>query len=129
MTLDRRIILVVRPVEAQQSWRALGARALHGWSCLDWENFHFYSASSCQTHAVTSDYLPFSSLPRQQRYLSQWMGKNGHARRPSDAPAYLNRSLTAAEQRELGSRMERKQMKEFMTVCYIAPLSLLFPSR
>ncbi|KIV99476.1 mitochondrial import inner membrane translocase subunit tim9 [Verruconis gallopava] len=25
-------------------------------------------------------------------------------------------SLTAAEQRELGSRMERKQMKEFMTM-------------
>jgi hypothetical protein len=28
--------------------------------------------------------------------------------------------LNAAEQRELNSRMEKKQMKEFMTVCLIA---------
>jgi hypothetical protein len=28
-------------------------------------------------------------------------------------------SLNAAEQRELNSRMEKKQMKEFMTVCVI----------
>lgn len=51
----------------------------------------------------------------------------GHVRLPSDAIADPNRSLTAAEQRELGSRMERKQMKEFMTVGYIAfPISLMF---
>jgi len=31
-----------------------------------------------------------------------------------------NNSLNAAEQRELNSRMEKKQMKEFMTVCSIA---------
>ena len=29
-------------------------------------------------------------------------------------------SLNASEQRELNSRMEKKQMKEFMTVCVIA---------
>ncbi len=36
-------------------------------------------------------------------------------------------SLNAAEQRELQTRMEKKQMKEFMTVSSLSSLPLLLP--
>jgi hypothetical protein len=40
--------------------------------------------------------------------------------RPSQSLCVLiGHSLSASEQRELASRMEKKQMKEFMTVCLL----------
>jgi hypothetical protein len=40
--------------------------------------------------------------------------------RPSQILCVLiGHSLSASEQRELASRMEKKQMKEFMTVCLL----------
>lgn len=54
--------------------------------------------------------------------LTTWMGK-------ASWPLWSRHSLTpcslnASEQRELASRMEKKQLKEFMGVCLPGPLYL-----
>lgn len=117
---SRYLSLVCRAVLCLAACGELGLFLTESSPHLDFSTLHF--CCNPQAHATTHSSLFLSivhCLLRSHLFFdladSEWTGTLASADL-LESITYSSCSLSASEQRELQSRMERKQMKEFMTV-------------